>query len=552
MESHRRRSSSYAFFVAAGILLSRIAGLIRERIFAGYFGGTSMAAGVFRAGLRIPNFLQNLFGEGVLSASFIPVYSRLLAQGDEDLAGRVAGAIASILAVFISAVVVLGVILTPWIVDLIVPGFEGEARELTIRVVRILFPGVGILVLSAWCLGVLNSHRKFFLSYVAPVLWNAAMVAVMVAFGSRMSQTSLAEALAWGTVAGSMLQLMVQAPFVFRYARTLRPGFATSLPQVRTVIRNTAPAILSRGVVQVSAYIDQLIASYLRNGPGAVSILGYAQTIYLLPVSLFGMSVAAAELPQMSSAVGSEEEIAAGLRRRLAAGIRQVAFFIIPTVVGFILIGRRLVAALYQTGQFGAADSIYVWYALAGSTIGLVAITRGRIYNSAFYALHDTTTPLRFAVVRVALTAGLGYLLAFPFRPVIAWAIADVLRLPGPQAADAALVFGAVGLTASAGIAGWVEYLLLRGAMEKRIGKCRIEPAYSARLWCSALAAGFLSLAALHFLLPVFHGIPLVRASWQPVLDGCGALAFFGAVYLPATVILGVEEARNLLRMKNR
>jgi len=552
LESRRRRTSGYAFFVAAGILLSRIAGLIRERIFAGYFGGTSMAAGVFRAGLRIPNFLPNLFGEGVLSASFIPVYSRLLAQGDEALAGRVAGAIASILAVFISAVVVLGLILTPWIVDLIVPGFEGEARELTIRIVRILFPGVGILVLSAWCLGVLNSHRKFFLSYVAPVLWNAAMVAVMVACGSRMSQTSLAEALAWGTVAGSMLQLLVQVPFVFRYARTLRLGLATSLPQVRTVIRNTGPAILSRGVVQVSAYIDQLIASYLRNGPGAVSILGYAQTIYLLPVSLFGMSVAAAELPQMSSAVGSEEEIAAGLRRRLAAGIRQVAFFIVPTVVGFILIGRSLVAALYQTGQFGAADSTYVWYALAGSTIGLVAITRGRIYNSAFYALHDTTTPLRFAVVRVALTAGLGYLLAFPFRPVIAWAIADLLRLPGPQAADAALVFGAVGLTASAGIAGWVEYLLLRGAMERRIGKCRIEPAYSARLWCSALAAGFLSLAALRFLLPVFHGIPLVRASWQPALDGCGALAFFGAVYLPATVILGVEEARHLLRMKNR
>ena len=189
MQSRRESSSRFAVLVAAGILLSRIAGLIRERVFAYYFGGTSMAAGVFRAGLRIPNFLQNLFGEGVLSASFIPVYAKLLAQGDEELAGRVAGAIASILALFVSVLVVLGVSVTSWIVDIIVPGFSGEARQLTIRIVRILFPGIGILVLSAWCLGILNSHRKFFLSYVAPVLWNAAMIATMVVFGSRLTQS---------------------------------------------------------------------------------------------------------------------------------------------------------------------------------------------------------------------------------------------------------------------------------------------------------------------------------------------------------------------------
>lgn len=552
MEDRERRSSGFAFLVAAGILLSRIAGLIRERVFAYYFGGTSMAAGVFRAGLRIPNFLQNLFGEGVLSASFIPVYAQLLAQGEEELAGQVAGAIASILALFVSIFVLLGVILTPLIVDLIVPGFRGEARQLTIEIVRILFPGVGILVLSAWCLGILNSHRKFFLSYVAPVLWNAAMIATMIALGARLSQVPLAVALAWGTVAGSFLQFAVQLPFVFRYARGIRFAIKTSLPQVRTVIRTTGPAVLGRGVVQISAYVDQLIASYLQNGAGAVSVLGYAQTIYLLPISLFGMSVAAAELPQMSSAVGTKEEITANLRRRLTAGVRQVAFFIIPTVVGFLLVGRLLVGALYQTGHFGRADSTYVAYVLAGSTIGMLAVTRGRVYNSAFYALHDTTTPLRFATIRVALTAALGYLFAFPFRPFIAWLISGLLRLPAPRPEDAALVFGAVGLTASAGMAGWIEYLLLRTTMEKRIGKVRIETAFYLRLWGPALVAGLVSVLGSHFALPAFDRIAAFRSSLQPVVDGIGILGVFAVIYLTGTLLLGIDEAGRLFRRRLR
>lgn len=552
MQSRRESSSRFAVLVAAGILLSRIAGLIRERVFAYYFGGTSMAAGVFRAGLRIPNFLQNLFGEGVLSASFIPVYAKLLAQGDEELAGRVAGAIASILALFVSVLVVLGVSVTSWIVDIIVPGFSGEARQLTIRIVRILFPGIGILVLSAWCLGILNSHRKFFLSYVAPVLWNAAMIATMVVFGSRLTQISLSVALAWGTVIGSFLQFAVQAPFVFRYARGLRFSLDTSLAPVRTILRTTGPAVLSRGVVQISAYVDQLIASYLRNGTGAVSVLGYAQTIYLLPVSLFGMSVAAAELPQMASAVGSQDQVAASLRERVAAAVRQVAFFVVPTIVGFIMIGRLLVAALYQTGRFGKADSTYVWYVLAGATVGMLAVTRGRVYNSAFYALHDTTTPLRFATIRVALTAGLGWLFAFPLRPLIGWAITGLLHLPAPQGDDTVLVFGSVGLAVSAGAAGWVEYLLLRAALEKRIGRLPIGRSYFIRLWGCALIAGLTTVLAARFAVPHIYPILGLRATLIPVFEGAAALVVFAAIYFPGTALLGFEEARKLIRRMTR
>src|SRR5215510_2186136 len=151
-----------AVFVAIGILVSRLAGLVRTRAFAHYFG-LSDEGDAFAAGFRIPNFLQNLFGEGALSASFIPVYAALLARDDRREADRVAGAVASILSLLVSVLVLLGVILTPLLIDAIAPGFRGGKRELTIQIVRVLFPGAGLLVLSAWCLGVLNSHHRFFL-----------------------------------------------------------------------------------------------------------------------------------------------------------------------------------------------------------------------------------------------------------------------------------------------------------------------------------------------------------------------------------------------------
>src|SRR6058998_489852 len=197
-----------AFFVAVGILCSRLAGLVRLRVFAYYFGLQSDAADAFNAAFRIPNFLQNLFGEGALSASFIPVYASLVSRGERREADRVAGAVASLLALVVAVLVLVGVLATPLLIAAIAPGFSGEKRELTIQLVRILFPGAGVLVLSAWCLGVLNSHHRFLLSYAAPVMWNAAMIATMIIYG-RSPLSRLAVILAWGSVGGSALQFAV-------------------------------------------------------------------------------------------------------------------------------------------------------------------------------------------------------------------------------------------------------------------------------------------------------------------------------------------------------
>jgi putative peptidoglycan lipid II flippase len=515
-------SKRFAFLVAAGIFLSRVAGLIRDRVFAHYFGNSD-AADVFKAAFRIPNFLQNLFGEGVLSASFIPVYANLLARDDKEEARKTAGAVAALLTLSTSLLVLLGVLTAPWLIDAIAPGFHGEKRQLTVLLVRILFPGAGLLVASAWCLGVLNSHRKFFISYTAPVLWNIAMIAGMIAFGAGRTQNSLVVITAWASVVGSALQVTVQLPMVLKLLGGLKFSLAHQSENVRTVIRNFFPVFVSRGVVQISAYIDAFLASWLPTG--AVAALAYAQTLYTLPVSLFGMSVSAAELPVMSGAVGAADEIASLLRTRLNNGLRQIAFLVVPSVVGFLALGDVIVSAIYQTGRFTHADVIYVWGILAGSTVGLLASTLARLYSSGFYALRDTRTPLRFAIVRVILTSGLGYLAALPLP-----------RLLGIEQR-----WGVAGLTISAGIASWIEFTLLQRALRRRTGHVGLPASFLVQVWIAALLAAAAS-----------RGLLFELGSHGHILLAVLVLGLYGIVFFAVTLILKLPEAHTMLGLVSR
>ncbi|HWZ42177.1 MAG TPA: murein biosynthesis integral membrane protein MurJ [Candidatus Saccharimonadales bacterium] len=504
----------FAFLVGAGIFLSRITGLVRER-FIGHYLGTSFAADAFRAALRIPNFLQNLFGEGALSASFIPVYAKLLAQDDKKEAGYVAGAVFSLLAFLVSVLVLAGVLATPFLTALIAPGFHGETRTLTVQLVRIIFPGVGLLVMSAWCLGILNSHRRFFLSYASTVIWNAGIVAALIA-GRRSSLSSIAVYAAWGSVIGSGLQLAAQLPVVIALAPRLWFLARAANDNVRTVVKNFIPVFVSRGVTQLSAFVDQIIASYLPES--AVSGLSIAQAIYMLPVSLFGMSISAAELPAMSSATGTPEQVAEALRKRIAASTRRIGFFVVPSAIAFLALGDIVVGAIYQTGQFKAKDSIYVWGILAGSAIGLVASTVGRLYSSAYYALRDTRTPLRYAALRVVLTSGLGYLAALPL----------------PRLLDINPRWGVAGLTASWGLAAWLEFLLLRRGMVRRIGPIESPASYLGKLWLAAAIAAGVAWGARWLIHPQQH---------HPWITAVAVLGPYGVVYLAMTAWFGIDQA---------
>jgi putative peptidoglycan lipid II flippase len=463
--------------------------------------------------------LQNLFGEGVLSASFIPVYARLIAEGEEEESGRLAGAVFSLLALVTSVLVLAGVLATPWIIGAIAPGFRDETRRLTIELVRIFFPGVGLLVLSAWCLGILNSHRKFFLSYASPVIWNAAIIAALLLFARRGDRWQLAVAAAWGSVIGSGLQFLIQLPVVLRLAPAIQLFFTSISDHVKTVVRNFVPVFIARGVVQLSAYVDAFLASFLPTG--AVAALTNAQTLYLLPVSLFGMSISVAELPAMSTTLGSQEEIAGALRQRINASTRRIGFFVVPSAVAFFALGNVIAAAIYQTGMFSHADANYVWAILAGSAVGLVAATVGRLYSSAYYALRDTRTPLRFAVLRVVLTTVLGYFSALP--------------LPRMLGIDPR--WGVVGLSASAGLAAWLEFLLLRKGMNQRIGRSEFPASYFARLWIAAVVAAALG-----------WGIKLLLPRLRPEIAAVLILLPYGITYLALTMLMGIEQARTLAR----
>jgi putative peptidoglycan lipid II flippase len=434
--------------------------------------------------------------------------------------------------------VLLGVLLTPLLINLIAPGFHGETRLLAIQLVRILFPGAALLVLSAWCLGILNSHRRFFLSYAAPVIWNLAMVATLVWEGRRLftygitagttAEPRLAVALAVGSVIGSALQFLIQVPFVLRLLSPLQWKATFRSEHVSTIVRNFFPVFISRGVVQVSAFVDQILASLLPTG--AVAALSYAQTINQLPVGLFGMAVSAAELPAMSAAIGTPEQIAAKLRARLAAGLGKIAWFVVPSAVAFVILGDVVVAAIYRTGHFNARDVIYVWSALAGSSVGLLAGTSGRLYSSAFYALRDTRSPLNFAIIRVALTLVLGYFFSRP--------------LPHLLGIDSR--WGVAGLTLSAGLAAWLEYSLLRRAMHRRIGAVDYPLSRVLRLWTAGIVAALLC-GLLHRHLPIHS-----TGARAAILTAIAVLIPYGALYIAFTVMMKVPIPGSLLRRFKR
>ena len=515
-----------ALAVGAGIFLSRIAGLVREHVLAGTLG-LSVAADAFRAALRIPNLLQNLLGEGVLSASFIPVYARLCAEGRTEDASRVARAVGTLLALVASALALAGVLAARPLVEILAPGFHGEARALTVQLVQILFPGVALLVMSAWCLGVLNSHRKFFLSYVSPVLWNAALIGAALAAGRRLAghDDAIAVWIAWGAVAGSAAQFLVQLPTVIRLVRSLRPSLAVRDPDVQATLRAFVPVLFGRGSVQLSGYIDQVLASYL--GPGLLAAISSAQILYLLPVSLFGMAVSAAELPEMSSTTGGEAIRAEHLRERLRGSLRRVVFLVVPSAVAFVAIGRAIIALLFQTGRFGASDTRTVWIILAGSALGLSAGTQGRLLGSAFYALGDPRPPLRAALVRVAFTGVLGWAFALPVRDALGYSA----------------TWGAFGLTASAGFAAWIEFGLLRRWLALRIGPVPVPVRLGLGALAAAAAAGGLGYAAEQ--LAIAAGAP----SWLSSLTAIGG---FGAAYLGIMIAAKVPEASAFTRRLRR
>jgi putative peptidoglycan lipid II flippase len=548
----RPPQASGAPMVAAGILASRVFGYVRELGFA-YFLGIGPYADVLRTALRAPNALQVLLGEGTLSASFIPVYSRFLAEGRREDAGRFAGAVFGLLLAVTAAVVVAGILLAHPLVAVLAPGFTGDAAavaagtatvdrfELAVRAVRIIFPMVGFMVLSVWALGVLNSHRRFFLAYFAPVLWNAAIVAALLlaAGGTGVPVGSAPERLerllfaaCAGALVGGALQFAVQLPLVARLLTGFRLSLSTRVEGVRQALRAFGPVVAGRGVVQVASFLDLILASLL--AAGAVGALGPGQYLYWLPVSLFGMSVAAAELPELSRAGGGGEPPAAFLAR-VRRGVAQTSFLTLPTALGYLAFGFLLVGALFRRGRFGLEDTWLVYLVLCGYSLGLPATTASRLLQNSFYALHDTRTPALIAVVRVALAAAAAL-------PLMFWLDRyPVAGLTGGAGGER-LFLGAAGLALASAVGAWVELWRLRVALARRLAGFGLPWGQLAAM-AGVAAAAALPAGLVWWLLP-----PL-----PPLVAAVAVLVPYVVLYLGGARLAGISEAAAWLgRLRRR
>jgi putative peptidoglycan lipid II flippase len=515
------RGARNAGLVSAGILLSRIAGLLRERAL-GHFFGASMYADAWRAALRLPNLLQNLLGEGTLSASFIPIYAGLEEEHRNDAARRFAGAVLGLLFVVAGVLVLVGIALAPLLVAVLLPGFDADQQRRVVGLVRILFPMTGVLVLSAWTLGILNTHRRFFLPYVAPVLWNLAIIGALVGGGWYLGWDgdALLRAVAWGALAGGVLQLGVQLPAALRALGGFHPSVSTRVEGVRQAIRAFLPVVTGRGVVNLGGYADLFLASFLASG--AIAVLGYAQTLYMLPISLFGMAVAASELPELSrrqaGRAGREAEVATDLAESVSRGMARIAWFLVPSVLVYLALGDVVVAALYQTGAFGALEVRLTWAVLGAYAIGMGASATSRFLSSAYYALGDTATPAKVAVMRVVLALVVGASLMIPF---------DRLE------AGAGFRYGAVGLALGSAAGAWLEFGLLRRRLRARIGRHGAGGGFLLRIAAAAVVAvlmGVASRAGVVRFLPELHPVP----------EAALVLGAAGIGYLGMTRALGV------------
>ena len=534
--------------MALGILASRLLGFLRERAFAYYFG-VGPFIDVLRAALRAPNALQNLLGEGTLSAAFIPIYTRMVHAGRQEEAGRFAGAAFGLLLAVAGGVSLLGMLLAEPIVSLLAAGFLQDAEAvragtlavdrfpLAVTATRILFPMTGLLVMSVWALGILNSHRRFLLPYAAPALWNAAILAALVLVGRRMPATGmpvdalerLLFAACFGALAGGALQFLVQLPAVFRVLRGFRLSFSTRVSGIPEALRAFGPVLAGRGVVQLSGYLDLFLATFL--AAGAVAAMGYAQMFYLLPISLFGMSVAAAELPQLARlGPGQGSEMMAKVRR----GLSRMAFLNVPTAVGYLAFGFLLVGALYRTGRFRREDNWLVYLVLCGYTTGLLASTSTRLLQNAFYALSDARTPARTASLRVAVST----LCAVPLMIVLDRL--TVAEWTGAPAGDG-LRLGALGLALGSGVGAWLEAALLGRALRRLTGEAVFPLPEIGRMVLLALLAA-LPAAGLWAVLPALH--PIVQAALVVGLYGASYLLLAAWRQLPEMAVVSARLRR--------
>ncbi|NVL90583.1 MAG: murein biosynthesis integral membrane protein MurJ [Desulfobacterales bacterium] len=456
--SETARMTKAAGVVGAATLLSRILGFVRDVIVAWFFGA-SLAADAFFVAFRIPNLLRRLFAEGSLTISFIPVFTEYLSRNGREEAFRLARSACLLLSIVLAAVAVVGILLSPAIIRVIAPGFfsSPEKFDLTVLLTRIMFPYIFFIGLVALCMGILNALGHFAAPAFAPVLLNLAMISAVLLLSSHLEKPAVA--LAIGVVVGGSLQLGLQIPFMIR--KGFRPSLRGPLyhPGIKRIAVLMTPAVFGAAVYQINIFVGTLLASLLPEG--SVSYLYYADRLVQFPLGVFGIALATAILPSLSrQAVLNDME---GLRSSFAYALKMVFFITIPAMTGLIVLKEPIVRLLFQRGAFDAATTRFTTEALFYYALGLWAFSGVRIVVSTFYAIQDTKTPVKIAVISLLVNIVLSISLMGPLRHG--------------------------GLALATSIAAVVNLILLIQALKKRLGRIGVRDILGSILKSTASAA---------------------------------------------------------------
>lgn len=414
-EKNLTRSASEAGF---GTFLSRILGYIRDMIIASKFGaGTS--ADAFYVAFRIPNLLRNLLGEGALSSSFIPVFSEYLVK-DEKEAWEIGRITFSILLALLSILTFLGILIAPFIVCIIAPGFISlpDKFSLTISLTRIMFPFLLFICLAAFTTGLLNSLHSFFVPAFAPSMLSLGEIFSVFILVPLMGGSI--KGLAWGVLLGGFGQLLAQVPSVIKFwpkwgsRRSTFGGYSRSIffklmfshPGVKKIGTLMLPATLGLGVYQINAFVDTICTSYLIEG--SPTALYYANRLMQLPLAIFATSVATASLPKMSEFMARKD--IEGLLSTLSSGLKMIFFLLMPASIGLIVLGKPIIALLFQRGRWDEGATNLTYLALLFYSTGLISYGGVKVVASAFYSMQDTKTPLRVSIVAMLLNVELNFI----------------------------------------------------------------------------------------------------------------------------------------------
>lgn len=489
------------FSTGAGTLVSRVLGLVRDVVIASVFGAGA-SADTFFVAFRIPNFFRRLFGEGAFSHAFVPVLSEYRVSRSEeeirDLVGHVAGTLGAVLV----AVTVAGVLAAPVLVYVFASGFAAEPGQaaLTGSLLRLTFPYLLFISLTAFAGGILNTWGRFGVPAVTPSLLNVSLITAATVVAPRFDEP--VTALAWGVLAGGVAQLAFQLPFLWRIRMLVRPRLRRAHEGVRRIVRLIVPAVLGVSVAQVNLLVDTQFASYLATG--SISWLYYSDRLMEFPLGVFGIALATVALPSLAARHAENDESA--YRATLDWALRLVLVISVPAALGLGLLGVPMIATVFQYGEFGAHAVRMSALSLSAYASGLVAFVAVKVLAAGFHSRQEMRVPVRIAVVAMVANVVLNVLLVGPLAHA--------------------------GLALASSLAAWLNAALLLRSLRGG-GIYRPEPG-----WTRFLAQVGFAAVALTLVLTWLHGPAgdwlagggIERVAMLAGLVAAGACTWFGAL----------------------